>query len=134
MTNRLLAAATALSLFMAAGPALAQEMNATPEAMEPAPMAPAPMTDVSDELLETFIVAFIQVNEIGMGYEAQIEAAASDEDRMAVQFEAQEAMTQAVENLDGITVDEYNSILMAAQTDPEMAARLQSEIDASLAE
>jgi hypothetical protein len=134
MTNRLLAAATAISLFMAAGPALAQEMNAAPEAMEPAPMAPAPMTDVSDELLETFIVAFIQVNEIGMGYEAQIEAAASDEDRMAVQFEAQEAMTQAVENLDGITVDEYNSILMAAQTDPEMAARLQSEIDASLAE
>jgi hypothetical protein len=37
-------------------------------------------------------------------------------------------MVEAVNEADGITVDEYNSIIQAAQTDPELARRINGHL------
>ncbi len=107
---------TALSLFagtalMAGGSlaALAQENTAPPPA--PAdPMMTAPMTDFSDAQLQAFAVAYVQVNEIGMQYDQQMQAAQNDEELMELQMQAQMEMTDVVEATDGLSVDDYNRI------------------------
>lgn len=129
---------TALSLFagtalMAGGSlaALAQENTAPPPA--PAdPMMTAPMTDFSDAQLQAFAVAYVQVNEIGMQYDQQMQAAQNDEELMELQMQAQMEMTDVVEATDGLSVDDYNMIFTAAQTNPELGGQVQTYIDAQL--
>lgn len=43
-------------------------------------------------------------------------------------------MVEAVNESDGITVDEYNQIIQAAQTDPELAQRINSHISEAASE
>ncbi|GGA57815.1 DUF4168 domain-containing protein [Pelagibacterium lentulum] len=111
--------------------ALAQENTAPPPA--PAdPMMTAPMMDFSDSQLQAFAVAYVQVNEIGMEYDQQMQAAQNDEELMELQMQAQMEMTEVVEATDGLTVEEYNMIFTAAQTDPELGGQVQTYIDAQL--
>jgi len=111
--------------------ALAQENTAPPSA-PPDPMMTAPMMDFSDSQLQAFAVAYVQVNEIGMEYDQQMQAAQNDEELMELQMQAQMEMTEVVEATDGLTVEEYNMIFTAAQTDPELGGQVQTYIDAQL--
>src|SRR5690606_18820546 len=88
--------------------------------------ATAPAVD--DSKLESFAVAFIEVTKVTQSYKPQIDAASTPEDQQRLQQEAGKRMVEAVNESDGITVDEYNQIIQAAQTDPELAQRINSHI------
>lgn len=122
-----LAAGFALSGALAAG-AFAQEGNTAPA--EPA--VEAATASYSEEQLQAFAVAYLQVSEIGMAYDERIQAAQTDEELMGLQAQAQEEMIAAVENVDGLSVDDYNSILIDAQADPELGATIQGYVDAQV--
>ncbi|WP_127142452.1 DUF4168 domain-containing protein [Pelagibacterium montanilacus] len=124
-------AAGAALMLGAVAPGMAQE-NTEPAMPEAMPEMSAPTTDFSDAQIESFAVAFVEVNEIGMSFEQEAQAAQSDEELMNLQVQAQEEMAAAVESTDGISVDDYNMILTAAQSDPEFGAQIQAEVDALL--
>jgi hypothetical protein len=126
MTFRTLAAAAAASLLLTAGVAgTASAQEATP--------APVEM-EVSAEKLERFAVAYLEVVRIGDTYQGQLEAASTDEARAAIQQDAQQAMVAAVDDTDGLTVEEYSLIFTLVQSDPELANRVQGHIDSLAAQ
>jgi len=123
MTRHLAAAATGLSLALApvmAVPAFAQTEGQT-EGMDT-------QTEVSDELLTAFVVAALDVAEVSQSYQAELQEAPDEAAQQAVVQEAQAAMVAAVEETDGITVDEYISISEAAAVDPDLDGRIQMKL------
>lgn len=119
-TKELLAAGF-LSVGIAVAPqAFAQETDQAPAAAE--------TTEISDEKLESFVVAFRQVESVKQDFGPQLESAGTEEEQQSLRNEAGQMMLQAVEETDGISVDEYNQILRSAQDNPELAERLTQEI------
>lgn len=114
-TSRAVMAATGLAFAASvAMPAVAQEME------EPAAEAP----DYSENKLQSFAVAFAEVDKVKQEYTPRMEQAGSEEEQQEVQSEAGQQMMQAVEDSEGISVDEYNEIIQSAQADPEFAQEL----------
>lgn len=114
-----------------AAPAPAPAPEGAPEAEATEPMTPmeAPSSaEISDETLQSFARAFLEVAEISQEYQPQLESAETPEDQEQVRTEAGEEMIQAVEAVDGIGVEEYQQILQAAQADPELAQRINTQI------
>ncbi len=126
--NSLIAAATAA---LVAGPAVSAfaqtDMQPQPPATMEAPAA-APAQSFDDAKLQSFVVAFLQVDQINRTYAPQVQAAASEEEQAQVRQQAGEAMVDAVEASNGITVEEYNSIIETAQTDPALAQQINGMI------
>ena len=79
---------------------------------------------IPDALLESFVIAALDVSEIAQTYEAQMQSADSEEARQSLALEARDAMVAAVEETDGITVDEYVAITQAAQVDQNLNQRV----------
>jgi hypothetical protein len=126
------AARTQLSQSVAAGvlsvaalllsPAANAEMSKTPAP----PQAQSPSPTISDEKLNAAAAAIRQVTSIRQSYEPKIAGAApSDKQRMT--DEANTAMKKAVTD-QGLTVDEYNSIIRTAQNDPGVRQKLAQRI------
>jgi hypothetical protein len=63
------------------------------------------------------------VQQINQTYAPAYQAAQSDEQRAAIEDEAMGKMTQAVKDK-GLSVEKYNQIVTAAQSDPEIARRV----------
>ena len=125
LNKTLLAGLSALAFGLGAslGVASAQETAPAPE-ME----APAAAPSVDDDKLKSFAVAFLEVTRVTQAYQPQIAAAGTPEDQQRLQQEAGEKMVEAVNEAEGITVDEYNMIIQAAQTDPELAQKINGHI------
>lgn len=83
---------------------------------------------VPGELLDAFVLAAIDVAEVQQTYAASYESAEDDDARQGIVEEAQNAMITAVEDADGITVEEYLRINDAAQTDQELNQRIQARL------
>ena len=126
------AARTQLSQSVAAGvlsvaalllsPAANAQMSQTPAP----PQAQSPSPTISDEKLNAAAAAIGQVTSIRQSYEPKIAGAApSDKQRMT--DEANTAMKKAVTD-QGLTVDEYNSIIRTAQNDPGVRQKLAQRI------
>ncbi|WP_099868204.1 DUF4168 domain-containing protein [Pararhizobium haloflavum] len=114
-------AAIGLSL-PASGFALAQET--APAAPAPEMQQQAPAQDFSDEQLRSFAVAFLEVDQINKQYTPRLQEAGTPEEQQAIQEEASQEMVSAVESSEGISVQEYTSIMQAAQADPALAQTL----------
>lgn len=127
LNKTLLSGLSALAIAFGAGLGAvnAQESAPAPEIEMEAPTAAPP---VDDDKLKSFAVAFLEVTKVTQSYQPQIQAAESTEDQQRLQMEAGEMMVEAVNEADGITVDEYNMIIQAAQTDPELAQRINGHI------
>ena len=126
------AARTQLSQSVAAGvlsvaalllsPAANAEMSKTPAP----PQAQSPSPTISDETLNAAAAAIRHVTSIRQSYAPKIAGAApSDKQRMT--DEANTAMKKAVTD-QGLTVDEYNSIIRTAQNDPGVRQKLAQRI------
>lgn len=126
LTRPLLAAASALTLLAGAGSATAQDTAPTPAPQVEQPAAAAPTLD--DGKLKSFAVAFLEVSRVGQEYRGRIEAAGTSEDQQQLEREAGKKMVDAVNASQGISVDEYNSIIEAAQADPGLAQRINGHI------
>ena len=123
--SKILAAVAALSAGIAFAPNVLAQGSEQPAA--PAIEAPA----VSDDKLNSFAVAFLEVEKIKQEYTQRLQQASSETEQQQIQNEAGEKMLQAVETTDGISVDEYNQIIQSAQADPDLAQRLSNAIGAA---
>jgi len=88
--------------------------------------------EVSDAKLESVAKAYIEVVAIQEEYRPRIEAAQSPEEAQQLQQEANQEMVEAIEAQDNVTLDEYNTIIQAAQMDEELGARLSAHIQREL--
>ena len=108
-----------------AAPQTPPPAEAAPQTEAPAAAAPA----MDDTKLKSFAVAFLEVTKVTESYKPQIEAASGNaEDQQRLQQEAGEKMVEAVNSAEGISVDEYNTIIQAAQTDPDLAQKINGHI------
>jgi hypothetical protein len=101
----------------------AQESNPSQQAPNPpSPGLVRPAPDLSDPKLDAAAAALAQVATVKQDYQQRIEQAApGDKERIA--DEANDALLKAVED-QGLTVDEYNSIIVVAQNDPEVRQKI----------
>lgn len=87
------------------------------------------MATIDDATKEAFLDAYADIMEIQTRYAAQIQAAGNEEEAMELQQAAQGEMQQAVTDSD-ITVQEYNSVIQAASSNPDLMAELEAAIEA----
>ena len=134
-TTRLLrpfaaAALTAGALLLV--PAAEAQMNppqARPQAQSPQTQplqTPSPAASISNEKLDAAAAAIGQVSTVRKSYESKI-AAARPSDKQRLTKEANDALQKAVTD-QGLSVDEYNSIIRTAQNDPTVGEKLTQRI------
>lgn len=131
------AGAAAASLAFAATPALAQAQpagaaQAQGQAQGQMQVEPIANAELSDAQVASFIDAAMAVQSVVQQYQPQMQAAESREAAAALQQQAQGELVSAVEDA-GLTPETYQSIAAAAQTDPQVAERLNAEAQARAA-
>jgi hypothetical protein len=120
-------AAAAAVLGFAAAPAFAQAQQGQAQAQAQMQIEPISNEELTDAQVEQFIDAAMGIQALVAEYRPQMEAAAGDQaELMALQQEAQGEIIVVVEET-GLTPELYQSIGAAAQSDPEIAQRLQAE-------
>lgn len=130
--SRAMLAAIGLTVGAAfAAPAMAQ--NDTQQTEQKAQQT-APAQSYDDAKLQSFAVAFLEVDKVKREFAPKLQQAKSEEEQKQIQTEAGQKMVQAVENAEGISVNEYNEIIQSAQADPELAQRLNEIIQKEAAE
>lgn len=97
-------------LLLATPPAIAQQQPATPSAF-------------TQEQIEAFVDAAIEVQQVQTELDAQAQQAQSPEEVTQLQQQAQADASQAVE-ANGLSVDEYTAIAQAANQDPQLYAMI----------
>jgi hypothetical protein len=80
-------------------------------------------TDVSAELITKVGTAVGQIAAIQQSYGPRVAAASSDDEKLGLQKQATVAAAQAI-NHQGLTVEEYNAVVVAAQDDADLEQRL----------
>jgi len=101
----------------------------SPQAQSPqaqSPQAQSPSPTISDEKLNAAAAAIGRVTSIRQSYEPKI-AAAPPANKQHMTEEANDAMKKAVMD-QGLSVDEYNSIIRTAQNDPSVRQKLSQRI------
>jgi Domain of unknown function (DUF4168) len=94
--------------------------SAQTEPSSPGPTEKAP--DISDQKLDAAAAALERMVSLRESYEQRLKAApASDKERIA--NEAKDAFVKAISE-QGLSVDEYNSILVVAQNDPQIRSKI----------
>ncbi|MQW89056.1 DUF4168 domain-containing protein [Sinorhizobium saheli] len=120
----------AASSLMGLGPAsaleLAQAQQAQPSQSQPGASAP-----ISEQKIEAFAVAYLQVDKVRQEYSAKIGAAKDESAKAKLQNEASQEMVKAVEASPNMSVEEYTTILKAAQSDPALAQKVQEKLQTS---
>jgi SAM-dependent MidA family methyltransferase len=110
---------------LVAPPAPAQKQNQNaPEAAAPERQSPSPT--ISNEKLDAAAAAVTRVASVKQNYQQQL-TAAPPADRDRISGEANNAIQKAVTD-QGLSVDEYNSIMEAAQNNPTLRQQLVQRI------
>lgn len=114
MSDRSIAAAAALTTLGAPGAATAQDT------------APEPRSEIaiSDQKLSAFVTAGINVSEVSGSYRQQIDSAEDEATRRRLREEQTDAVREAVEQTEGLSVEEYVAISQAAQADEALDQRI----------
>ncbi|TCU27889.1 uncharacterized protein DUF4168 [Rhizobium azibense] len=123
--------AAALSLMFLTNAASAQQSAPAQQPVQGQPESKGAAATVSDQKIEAFAVAYLQVDQLRQEYSAKIGATKDTAAKQQLQTEASKQMVQAVEASPGISLDEYNSILTAAQNDPALVKRVQEKLQES---
>jgi hypothetical protein len=125
-------AAAALGISTLLLPAANAQMNPpqsrpqAPSSQTPPPQAQSPSATIPDEKLNAAAAAIEQVTNVHQNYERKI-AAAPESDKQRLTVEASGALEKAVTD-QGLSVDEYNSIIRTAQNDPKLRQKLTQRI------
>jgi hypothetical protein len=103
---------------------------ANAQVQPPSPGLSEQTPNISDQKLDAAAAAIEQVASLKQDYQQRIAAAApSDKERIA--NEAMDALTKAVTD-QGLSVEEYDSILEVAQNDPDVREKIRQRIRPSL--
>jgi predicted ATPase with chaperone activity len=116
----------AAAVLSAAALVLSPAANAQMSQPQAHPEAQSPSPTISDQKLNAAATAIGQVTSIRQSYERKIsEAPTSDKQRIT--DEANSALEKAVTD-QGLSVDEYNTIIRTAQNDPTVRQKLTQRI------
>ncbi len=91
--------------------------------------ATAQDAEYTDEQIEAFAEAALDVAEIRDAYAADLAAVESEEEQQALVDEGNEAMIAAIEDSPSISLDEYLEIGEAAAEDPELGEQIAAVIN-----
>lgn len=135
MKLKMTALSMAIALGFAASPALAQQdygqgqqqQQQGQQHQDPA-MGQQQQHDFSDSDLHTFVDLQSDIGEIRDEYVSRIESAGSEDEARQLQQEAQTEMVSAIEEV-GMTVQDYNAIAVAYNSDPEIQQRVDALSD-----
>ncbi|PLC53766.1 hypothetical protein CR155_09935 [Pollutimonas nitritireducens] len=116
--------AVLLTFGLSTGVAMAQQ--AAPSQSPNAPVT-APSANFSDAQLEKFVTASQKVAMISQEYTPKLEESADEGKRKKVFKEADDKMVQAV-HAEGMTVDQFNGMNQAIQSNPQLVQRVQQLI------
>lgn len=114
--NLALAAAVGLGT---SGVAVAQQQQ-QPQQQQQAPQA----KDFDKAELEAFVEAQAEVSDISQDYQTKMQNADNPEAQASMRQEANQEMVQAVNDA-GLDPSTYNSIAQAAQSDPQLAQKIE---------
>ena len=124
MTFLPLKAATAAALAFAI-----LSLPATPSiAADEKPKAAAPAGNISEKRLTDFVAAAKDVFAIRQKYAPQFQTASDDAQKKQIVHTAQGEMKQAIQNR-GMTIDQYNDVLVAAKDDQALAEKIGKMMD-----
>jgi hypothetical protein len=115
--------ATALAALLLAG-AMAMPSFAVAQTAEPA-SPQAGTAEFTEDQLKSFAAATLEVEELHQKWSPQIAAAKEPSEQEAVRGQAIEEMTEAVRD-EGLSIEEYNSIVTQLYADPEMAKTVEA--------
>jgi hypothetical protein len=96
----------------------------------PSPGLSEQTPNISDQKLDAAAAAIEQVASLKQDYQQRI-AAAAPADRERIASEAMDALAKAVTD-QGLSVEEYDSILEVAQNDPDVREKIRQRIRPSL--
>ncbi|PLC51793.1 hypothetical protein CR159_01870 [Pollutimonas subterranea] len=113
-----------LTLGLSTGVAMAQQ--AAPSQSPSAP-ATAPAANFSDAQLQKFVAASQKVAMISQEYTPKLQGSSDEGTRNKVFKEADEKMVEAV-HAEGMTVDQFNGMNQAIQTNPQLVQRVQKMV------
>jgi PleD family two-component response regulator len=118
--KQLLMRALAAAALAVTGVVSISAVSAQTEQSTPAPSQQAP--NIPEQKLDAIAAALEQVVSVRENYEQRLQKApASDADKIA--DEAKNALVKAVTD-QGLSVEEYNSILVVAQNNPEVRKKI----------
>lgn len=119
---RPLAAAVLTLAWLCSAPAA----NAQVQSPSPPPAPSEQSQNIPDEKLDKAAAALEQVSSVKESYQQRIEGAAPS-DRQRISDEANNALVQAVTD-QGLSVEEYTSIIVVAQNNPEVRQKILQRI------
>lgn len=79
--------------------------------------------------LESFVTAALMVNDLVEQWTPRIQGAQDETEAAQLRDQANSELVAAIESADGISVEEYREISQAAQSDPELMARISEIIE-----
>jgi len=117
----LTASTTAIALALAAAPmaAFTAQSAAAQEA-----------GDYSDQELDAFTSALIEVASVREKYTPLVQSAETEDQKAAIVEEANTEITEVIEGTDGLTMDSYLEIAQAASTDQALNKRIVERVQA----
>ena len=80
----------------------------------------------NDQKLEAFVVAVVKVDQLIDSWAPKIRSAENDEQAQAMNQQANAELRQAIEQTDGITIDEYKAISDAMREDGSLMTRIEA--------
>ncbi|WP_158291550.1 DUF4168 domain-containing protein [Marinicauda algicola] len=129
ISRTLAAALAAAGLALSFGlPGIAEAQQGDAQAQTQPQVEPMSNAEMSDAQVEAFIDAATSIQAVIQEYQPRLQAAGSQEEAATLQQEAQGELVIAVEEA-GLTPLEYQRIAVAAQSDPQVAQRLQAEAE-----
>jgi hypothetical protein len=102
-------------------PALAQDATTETDTQQESEMQ---QMAYSEEKLESFVDAAIEVQTLMESYTPRVQEAATEAEQQALAEEANTEIRDAISESEGITLEEYVEIGEAAQADPALAQRI----------
>ena len=74
--------------------------------------------------LESFVLAALEVNRLVEEWTPRIQGAQNETEAAGMREQANGELVEAISQSNGITIDEYREISQAAQSDPDLMARI----------
>ena len=86
--------------------------------------AHAQSAEFSAAQLQSFAVAVAAIDQIATKWQPQVQAATDENQAKAMIEQADSEMRQAIENSGSLSLEEFQNIMQAAQTDPGLKSRI----------
>jgi len=115
-----------LAGMLAAAPVSAVAQQAAPQ--QGAPSQAAPAADYSDDKLESYAEAVVGIQEVNQKWQTEMNAAESQEEADKIREQSFTEMEEVVQDK-GLTVQEYNDITVAAQSNPDLNQKILAMIN-----